>query len=165
MSQTSGEAPVVTVTPFVAADGHAILLTDRAADAIKHLPDREAAFRIYAMGQAWTLRVDDVPVGAAGLLPLWPGVSSAWLLPSAALAQYPKSVAVAVVTHTRELIQSQGLWRVQCTVQADHVLGRRFVEWLGFEPESTMRAYGPHGEDHIGYAWIDPEKIPVRKAA
>lgn len=151
--------PVVTVTPFVAADAWTMTLTDRARAGLRDL-DLETAYQSYERGGGWTLRVDGAIVGAAGLSPMWPGVAAAWLFPSPLLARYPRTVVATVVAHLRALIAERQLRRVQCSVQADHVIGRRFVEWLGFEPEARMTAYGPNGEDHILYAWIRPAPAP-----
>ena len=42
--------------------------------------------------------------------------------------------------------------RVEFTVRADFEKGHRWAKMLGFTVESPLlRAYGPLGEDHVGY--------------
>ena len=134
-------------------------ITDRALGAYINREGASKAFHDYehlegAVG--WTLRMEDEIIGCAGLLPMWPGVMQAWLLPSPLLPRYPRTVVEALIVNLQRLIADRGLRRVQCTVQKEFLAGRRLVEWLGFEPEGLAIAYGPQGEDHVHYAWINP---------
>jgi len=158
MPETLVAGPTIEVTPFRAEDARALKLTDRSVASLQGV-DLDEAWRQYeTKGVGWTLRVDGVVVGCAGLLTMWPGVMHAWLLPSIALGQYPKTVVVAIVERFRALIDERGLRRVELTVQGDFLLGHRFVQWLGFsrEADGIARRYGPADEDLVRYELVRP---------
>lgn len=90
-------------------------------------------------------------VGCAGIVPLWPGVGHAWaVLSDTALAE-PLTLTRAVQRALARIEAAQGLRRIQATVAEEHVAGRRWLAWLGFEVEGLMRNYGPQG---TGDFWL-----------
>jgi RimJ/RimL family protein N-acetyltransferase len=154
---------VIEVTPYRAEDARTIRLTPRAEESLRHLGNLGDQWTQYErMGPAWTLRVDGQIVGCAGLIFMWPKptpkVAHAWLLPSPTMHQYPRTVVEAIVTRLRELIDEYGLVRVQLEVQADFMIGHRFVQWLGFtrEQDGVARRYGPANEDFVRYELVRP---------
>lgn len=100
----------------------------------------------YARGRAYTGWAGDVPVGCAGLLPMWPGVATAWALLAPDVPAHAKRVHGAVLRGLSRLMREMDLRRIEATVFAGHAAGRRWVEHLGFREESAMPLYGPNGE-------------------
>lgn len=157
MSPTSELVAAPRLTRYRAADARGIRFTPEALASY----DRNNLERIWqqyeTVGPAWTMWVGEEVVGCAGLMLLWPGRAHAWLLPSVLLAQYPKTVVKSIVQQLRQAITELQLVRIQCDVQADFRIGRRLVEWLGFEQEGpVMLRYGPHDEDFCRYVIIQP---------
>lgn len=100
-------------------------------------------------GPAWTALADGAPVACYGVRPGMPGQGEAWFL----LAPAAPWRSVMKLALRRALAEWQtGRWRrVSATAQADCPAARRFAEWVGFQPEGILHAWGPAGEDHIMY--------------
>ncbi len=90
-------------------------------------------------------------VGCAGIVPLWPGVGQAWAVLSDTALSHPVILTRAAMRELQRIEEQLGLHRVQATVAEDHIEGRRWLAWLGFEVEGLMRNYGPEGE---GDFWL-----------
>jgi RimJ/RimL family protein N-acetyltransferase len=45
----------------------------------------------------------------------------------------------------------QGIRRIDATVVRDFAPGHRWARLLGFRPYARLEAYGPDGQDHVGY--------------
>lgn len=155
-------APRVTVTPYRAADGREMVLLDPARVGLDGVTQADRVWEEYeTLGPGWTLRVDGVVVGCAGIVRMrWPGVAHAWLLPSPDLPRYPKTMALAILQEFKELLARERFWRLECNVLQDFALGRRFAEWCGFQEEGILYFYGPKAEHMIRYALIYPEHLP-----
>ena len=151
--------PDVQLTAYEPEDAWAITPTEHAAALNEHLPNLKAAYEFYkAKGPAWTLRINGVLIGCAGLMLLdWPGVAHAWMLPSPALAQHPKISLTLLRQKLEETIRTHQLVRIQAEVQTTFTTGRRFIESLGFEHEGDMRRFGPDGSTFSRYAWVRRE--------
>jgi RimJ/RimL family protein N-acetyltransferase len=147
------------LTAYHAADARVIRFTPEALQAYGHV-DLERIWRAYeTSGPAWTMWVGDEVVGCAGLIVMWPGVAQAWLLPSVRLAQYPRSVVTALVDNLKQAITDLHLRRVECNVDKNFKLGRRLVEWLGFDEEVVKQRAGPNDEDLVQYVIIQPRDL------
>jgi RimJ/RimL family protein N-acetyltransferase len=70
------------------------------------------------------------------------------------VAKYP----VEFFRKTRRLLLlyfgAYNLQRLEINVRSDYLIGKRFAEKLGFEPEGIMRKYGFDGSDYILYARV-----------
>lgn len=96
---------------------------------------------------SWTAVVDGVPVACGGTMEHWPGRHQAWMYLGEKTGPYMVFITKAVL---KGLCSIRG--RIEFTVRADFATGHRWAKMLGFEVETPlMRAYGPQGEDHVGY--------------
>lgn len=89
-----------------------------------------------------------------GVWPLWDGVGSAWAQISGEALKCPFTLGRAAKTFLAEIIERDGLWRVQATIEHGHHDARRLIRWLGFQYEGTMSGYGPTGLDHDLYSIV-----------
>jgi RimJ/RimL family protein N-acetyltransferase len=108
-------------------------------------------------GPAFTLwDTDNRPLGAAGVVLMHPGVAEAWIWVSAWLDERCHGIAAARAC--RMLIdgmqRSRRIRRLQAIVMAGDGRAYRFARWLNFEPEGTLREFGPKREDFIMLARI-----------
>ena len=100
---------------------------------------------------SWTGVADGVPIACAGTIRQWPGRYMAW-------AYLGKNTAPHMVWITKQVIvQLEKLkGRVEMTVRSDFPIGQRWANMLGFEVETPcLRAFGPQGEDHVGFVRIN----------
>ncbi len=102
---------------------------------------------------AYTARLDGVVVACGGLQPLRTGVGEVWCC---AVDPLPCRVGFARGVHglLARVMRESGCWRVQAVCLASRPDYARFLEWLGFTREGTLRAYGPARENFLGYALI-----------
>ncbi len=96
---------------------------------------------------SWTGVVDGTPIACAGTYQQWPGRHTAWAYLGKNTAPHMRWITAAVVAN---LAAVKG--RVELTVRSDFPIGQRWAEMLGFRVETPcLQAYGPQGEDHVGY--------------
>lgn len=100
---------------------------------------------------SWTAMLDGKPLCSAGTMRQWKGRHVAW-------AYLHKNTAPHMFYITKRVMigikLAQG--RIETTVRKDFEKGHRWVKMLGFEVESPLlRAYGPLGEDHVGYVMMN----------
>lgn len=124
-----------------------------------HLMDQDAGFDGDAMnleeqGLSFTGLVNDDPIFAAGLKPLWSGVAECWLLATAKVWNHPIFVARFSKKQLEFLAKKHGFWRIQTAVRSNFDLGLKFIKWLGLKDEGVMKKYGFDGTDHNRYARI-----------
>lgn len=99
---------------------------------------------------SWTGVENGDPVFCAGTIQQWSGRHTAWA--------YMSPVSGRAMLHAtrevgRKLLNVKG--RVEFTVRCDFTNGHRWAKLLGFEVETPLlKAYGPEGEDHVGYVRI-----------
>lgn len=95
---------------------------------------------------AGTIFYDGRVIAIMGLQELWPGVCELWVFPS----KYLKAYAIPFARTIRKAITSgilSGYHRVQ--IQAlDDDLHNRWIKFLGFEKEGTLRRYDKFGNDY-----------------
>ena len=113
--------------------------------------DRETADSLAIAGGAFSAVEAGRIVGCAGIVPLWPGVGHAWAVLSDTALAHPVALTRTVQRELARIEAEQNLRRVQATVAEDHVAGRRWLAWLGFEVEGLMRNYGHGG---TGDFWL-----------
>lgn len=115
---------------------------------------------LLAQGRAFSGWMGERLLGCGGVYLLWPGVGEAWLRLSQQAVLYPVFVARSIVRMLVRIIEDLKVWRVQALVMKKHREGRHLVEWMGFQEEGEMVAYGPNGETYIRYALILPKYVP-----
>lgn len=98
-----------------------------------------------------TCVVDGDPVACGGVLKQWPGRYIAWAYVARGSLPHMPWITECV---RRGLERTKG--RIEITVRKDFRPGQRWARQLGFVVEApVLRAYGPEGEDHVGYARVN----------
>ena len=101
----------------------------------------------------WTAVADGLPIASGGTLELWPGRHLAW----AVLGDQARKNILAVSRTELEVV-GRARGRIECTVRSDFVPGQQWAKLLGFRVESPcLEAFGPQGENHIGFVRINKE--------
>jgi len=121
------------------------------------LMDKDAEFDGDAMnleeqGLAFTGIVNNEPIFAAGMKPIWKGVAEGWLLATAKVWNHPLLVAKAIKKDFEKVAKQHNIRRVQTAVRSEFGIGIRFAKWLGLENEGLMKQYGFDGTDHYRFA-------------
>ncbi len=102
---------------------------------------------------SWSAIAEGFPIACGGTLECWPGRHLAW-------AYIGRHAAPHILTVTRYARRALAVvsGRIETTVRADFAEGQHWARILGFEVETPiLRAYGPAGEDHIGYVRFQQE--------
>jgi len=100
---------------------------------------------------SFTAIVDARPVAIAGVIPIWKGVAESYLIPSALFPKHKIQCIKYVKLNQEFLGRELKLHRLQTTVPSDFSTAIRWLEWLGYERESTLRQWGPDQKDHYRY--------------
>lgn len=130
------------------------LLNDGDAEGGFFRPDQETLKAMEGMGTNWTIALDGTPLMCGGTLMQWPGRHIAW----AYLNQHTGKHMHYITRRTREYV-ARAKGRVEITVRADYEKGHRWAKMLGFNEELFLTAFGPQGEDHIGYVMFNKEQV------
>lgn len=134
----------------------------RTADPLRSLGTLDP-HRVFAAlcdsGMATAGTRDGEILAAGGVAVRWPGLGYAWALVSPLGRRYPTYVHRTIYWGLRDFAVLLKLRRVECEAHADFLDGHAWLERLGFEFESTMPRYGPHGETFWKYRYF-PE-IPA----
>ena len=121
------------------------------------LMDKDAEFDGDAMnleeqGLAFTGIVNNEPIFAAGMKPIWKGVAEGWVLATSKVWNHPLLVAKAIKKDFEKVAKQHNIRRVQTAVRSEFGIGIRFAKWLGLENEGLMKQYGFDGTDHYRFA-------------
>lgn len=96
---------------------------------------------------SWSGVVDGAVLVCAGTIQMWPGRHQAW----AYVARGTLRHMPWITEETRKVVE-QVKGRIEFSVRADFLPGQRWAKALGFEVETPLlKAYGPEGEDHVGF--------------
>tara|TARA_R100000935_G_C2745334_1_gene127571 strand:+ start:65 stop:526 length:462 start_codon:yes stop_codon:yes gene_type:complete len=123
------------------------------------LMDIDASFKenridIVVPGMSFTLLVDDNPILAGGIVPLWNGVAEGWVMASKEVNDYKIKSASAVKKRLDLLCNNNNIYRLQTAVKEEFKTGVRFAEWLGLKNEGLMTMYGPDQTNYYRMAKI-----------
>jgi len=146
---------ILHIVPYTRSHGTYIL-----SQQMNHvLMDRDAQFEGETMeleqqGLAFTGLVNDEPIFAAGMKPIWKGVAEGWVLATAKVWDHPLLVARAIKKDFARVAREHDIERVQTAIRKDFKQGQRFAEWLGLENEGLMKKFGFDGTDQYRYARI-----------
>jgi hypothetical protein len=100
---------------------------------------------------SYTAMLDDVPIGAAGVIPIWTGRAMAWSFISDTGPQHFLKCHRAV----KHFLDGCFVQRIEMTVDCDHVEAHRWAKMLGFTMEAErMKAYAPDGHDCALYSRV-----------
>lgn len=96
--------------------------------------------------------VDEICVGAGGVRPIWHGRGAAWAI----LSCNARPAMLAIARKLRFVLDTMPLERIEMTVRANFVPGRRLAHLLGFRLETPlpMARFYPDGEAAFLYARI-----------
>jgi hypothetical protein len=103
--------------------------------------------------QGYTMLVDGITVGAAGLCLFHPGVAEAWQITTNEWRPYYLRAWLEIRRRLPQLMEIMNLRRVQtsCLMNPIHFT---WLKLCGFELEGTMKKYGLLGEDHLRMARV-----------
>ena len=123
------------------------------------LMDIDASFKenridIVVPGMSFTLFVDDNPILAGGIVPLWNGVAEGWVMASKEVHNYKIKSASAFKGRLDLLCRNNDILRLQTAVKEEFKTGVRFAEWLGLKNEGLMTMYGPDQTNYYRMAKI-----------
>ena len=96
-----------------------------------------------AAGEAFSAWVGPDLIAAAGVIHFWPGRAQVWAMMSWRLPQY----GGLIHRHVKRYIQQHPVARLECVIDPRFPKSEEWAKRLGFKYESTMRAYGLHGQD------------------
>ena len=114
----------------------------------------ESRIDIAIPGLSYTLLVDNHPILAGGIYPLWDGVAEGWVLSSKRIFDYKIKSAISIKRRLDLLCNNNKIWRLQTSVKENFTTGVRFAEWLGLEKEGLMKKYGPDQTNYFRMAKI-----------
>ena len=140
------------VRPFEAED--ILLLSAREPDRsiAAGIPDLVESAHLYEKyGPAFTGLIDGVPVLAAGLVILWPGVATGWAFTSTLVPQYRLSFHRVVKQYLEMLVHERNLHRVGVEIPVSHTVSRQWIQRLGFEFAGILQQYGTDKQDYAQY--------------
>lgn len=137
-----------TVRSFRASDAEQLINRDgEQLDLAPFLRQAEA-------GVAFTACLDGRPIGSAGLIVLWPGVASCWMLVSVELGQHGLWLTRTTKRFLQEMIRVYGIHRLEAnSVNGDN---GRWLEVLGFtsERDGVARQYLSDRRNVVRYEWV-----------
>jgi len=132
-----------------------IKIVRRNWDAVTYagFPNKERVAKNLERGPAYTMEVDGEIVGCGGIMPLWKGTGEGWIVTSELVPKYKKSVVIAIYYGLMKLMNDLKLERVQTIVLKEHMVSRKWLEWMGFKYEGDMPKY-IGGRTYARYALI-----------
>jgi hypothetical protein len=113
---------------------------------------KKYAYFLKEVGMSFTGVVNNEPIAAGGIFPLWEGVAEGWVLATNKIHQYPITLSKVIKKRTELMCLNYKIKRLQTSVKADSKMAIRFAEWLGLKQEGIMKQYGPDGSDYYRYA-------------
>ena len=102
-------------------------------------------------GCSFTGFAEDKIIGCAGILPIWDGLGHAWVVMGKDYKKHRIWIHKQVRDMFLKIAVGMKFRRVQANVQCDFYDAVRWIEALGFTPESILRQYGPDAKDHYMY--------------
>jgi hypothetical protein len=89
---------------------------------------------------------------AFGVMPLWPGVASVWML---ATDEFTAPTAREMVRHCRRFAKVHPeIHRWECRSLVEHTVAHRFIEACGLRREGELRSYGKGREDFVVFSRV-----------
>lgn len=138
------------VVDFIPSD-YRVIVSQSKLSSVVDISEPDRTIEAFMSGPAYTAKKEDIIIGAAGIMPMTKGVGSAWLLATPYINNYPLETARTVRRIFKGLSIKMRLHRVQTVALQDSSLDCRWLEWLGFQRECMMEAYGPNKENFYLY--------------
>jgi len=145
--------PGCKIIPF--RKEHALLMQHNEFQRVyfSHIPDYlERLEHMSSIGMAFTILKSGVTMVCAGLIPLFPNTSEAWMLRDERVERYPIALSKGALVFFDEVGPALDLTRVQLLVNAQNIAAVRWAKWLKFKNEGRLRAYGPDDTDYYMFA-------------
>lgn len=117
-----------------------------------YLPSDHAA-ELIENSISWTNKIEDKIISIIGFFDLWPGVCQIWALPDKSINKYIRSHLRCVNKMMEEHFYNSSRHRMQ-TFSLNDDLHNRWMGWLNFEFEGTMKRYGPEHKDYNIWAKV-----------
>lgn len=118
------------------------------------------------MGPCVTLYSPDrMPIASFGLMMVVRGTAEVWVLASKDISKKPKILIKAARWALSEGCIRYSIYRVQASIDKDHVVRRKWAEHMGFHVEGLMPRFGPDGETFVRYVRFMDEGKKKAKAA
>lgn len=127
--------------------------TSLSDDPSSFLADKVMAHSI----MAFVARSDRAPVSAWGMVPLWPGVGSAFAFGTDDWGQALWPMTKHVRRFMIPFLLDHGYHRIECRALATRQDVGRWVALFGAEQEAVLRSSGKRGEDFTLYRWLSNE--------
>ena len=115
---------------------------------------KKYAYYLKEIGMSFTGIVNNEPIAAGGVFPLWDGCAEGWVLATKKINNYPITFARVIKQRTDMMCKNYSIKRLQTSVKADCQIAIRFAKWLGLTSEGLMKHYGPDGSDYYRFARI-----------
>ena len=102
-----------------------------------------------------TIMFGDKIAGCLGVSMIWSGVGVGWCIMDKNLTKQQRLiVGKTCKKRLPNFMDLIGIHRIQADVKNGFDVGKRFVEFLGFESEGIMKAFGPDKEDYERFALV-----------
>lgn len=102
-------------------------------------------------GNCFIMLFDGRLLGVVGWFEFWPGVCEVFVLPTIYMSKAGLVFARAIKKHLYNLEKVKKFQRIQVMAVKDK-RHTRWLTWLGFNIEGTLKKYGPNGEDFLMWA-------------
>jgi len=109
---------------------------------------------VYGKGIGYSAFDDQVLIFCAGFVFLWEGVAETWILCDKCVIHYIRELYYYVASYLDRIISKYNLHRIQATVLAEYLPGRRFLGRMGFREEGLLRKYDWNGRDYFMYSRV-----------
>ena len=93
-------------------------------------------------------------IAVGGVVILWEGVGSGWVLTSDLLLKYKTWTHRNIKQILDITIDTQKLHRIESIILKDHCVSQKWAERLGFESEGLLRKYDSNKSDYYLYSRI-----------
>lgn len=99
------------------------------------------------LGNGATILYDGRILGVMGFMEMWSGVCEVWVLPSEHIGRYGIVFAKLVKKNLKMLQEVKKFHRLQVTAK-DDIKHNRWLTWLGFVCEGTLRKYSVNQDNY-----------------
>ena len=144
----------IVIVPF---DPHHIQVMDireiekQTTFALPDVYERIVEFTKTGTGEAGTFLYDGRILCCAGFRVVWEGVVEGWIIPSVWIKEAPISFAKYMRRYVESVAKTFKCHRFQ-TVSPDDAFHERWMNWMKFEKEGTMRDYTHNKKSYCLYA-------------
>ena len=102
-----------------------------------------------------TLTSDGKPIAIVGMTKICKGVAEFWGLIGKEVKKVPHGFHRTILGIVAHLEKEMVLHRIQIIVLFEYAEGRKWVEKLGFKPESVLQKYDSLGRNYIMYVRLN----------